>query len=244
MREVVSFDEGDGPSVVKRLDRERLIRVDVNLRGRDLVSWVEEAKQKVTKNAHLPTGYRIEWGGQFENFERASARLALVIPAVIAVILGMLLLMFRSLRPALAVFVLVPFAATGGLIGLLARNMPFSLPAAVGFIALGGVSVLNGVVIATATRGALREGAPLEQAVTTGASKSMRAVLTTAAVAGLGFLPMALSSSAGSEVQRPLATVVIVGVFFSTALTLLVFPGLMTSLLRGFSEAPPASDDT
>lgn len=237
MREIVSFEEGDGPSVVKRLNRERLIRVDVNLRGRDLVSWVEEARAKVNQAATLPTGYRIEWGGQFENFERASARLALVVPAVVAVIVGMLFWMFRSLRPALAVFLLVPFATTGGMIGLLARGMPFSLPAAVGFIALGGVSVLNGVVIATATRRAMLEGLAIESAVARGASQSIRAVLTTAAVAGLGFLPMALSTSAGSEVQRPLATVVIVGIFFSTGLTLLVLPGLLATLLRGWKES-------
>ena len=232
MREVVAFEEGDGPAVVKRLDRERLIRVDVNLRGRDLVSWVEEARAKVASAVTLPSGYRLEWGGQFENFERASARLALVVPAVVAVILGMLFLMFRSLRPAFAVFLLVPFATTGGMLGLLMRGLPFSLPAAIGFIALGGVSVLNGVVIATATRAALLEGAPLDTAVATGTARSIRAVLTTGAVAGLGFLPMALSTSAGSEVQRPLATVVIVGIFFSTALTLFVFQGILAMFLK------------
>ncbi|MBX3191584.1 MAG: efflux RND transporter permease subunit [Labilithrix sp.] len=242
MREVVTFEEGDGPSVVKRLNRERIIRVDVNLRGRDLVSFVDEARRKVGSAAHLPSGYRIEWGGQFENFERASARLALVIPAVVAVILGMLFLMFRSFRPAFAVFLLVPFAATGGMLGLLARGMPFSLPAAVGFIALGGVSVLNGVVIATATRRAMLEGLSLDAAVAHGTVHSIRAVLTTAAVAGLGFLPMALSTSAGSEVQRPLATVVIVGIFFSTALTLLVLPGLLSTLLKGWAIETPDED--
>jgi cobalt-zinc-cadmium resistance protein CzcA len=243
LAEIVSFDEGDGPAVVKRLDRERLIRVDANLRGRDLVSWVEEAKAKVAKAANLPSGYRVEWGGQFENFERASARLALVIPAVVAVILGMLFWMFRSLRPAFAVFLLVPFAATGGMLGLLARGMPFSLPAAVGFIALGGVSVLNGVVITTATRQAMLDGLSLDAAVARGSVRSIRAVLTTAAVAGLGFLPMALATSAGSEVQRPLATVVIVGIFFSTILTLFVLPGLLATLLRGWSLAKAEEDD-
>ncbi len=231
LREVVALKEADEPSVVKRLNRERLIRVDVNLRGRDLVSWVQEARNIVERSLKLSSGYRVEWGGQFENFERASARLALVIPAVIGVILGMLFWMFRSMRSSLAVFVLVPFAATGGMIGLLVRGMPFSLPAAVGFIALGGVSVLNGVVIATATNRAMQEGLTLERAVSVGTARSIRAVLTTAAVAGLGFCPMALSTSAGSEVQRPLATVVIVGIFFSTALTLLVFPGILARLL-------------
>jgi cobalt-zinc-cadmium resistance protein CzcA len=239
MREVVSFEEGDGPSVVKRLNRERLIRVDVNLRGRDLVSWVEEAKRKVGEKAKLPTGYRLEWGGQFENFERASKRLALVVPAVVAVIFGMLFLMFKSLRPATAVFLLVPLAATGGMLGLLGRGMPFSLPAAVGFIALGGVSVLNGVVIATAVEQERKKGSGLEVAVARGAAHSIRAVLTTAAVAGLGFLPMALSTSAGSEVQRPLATVVIVGIFLSTGLTLLVLPGLLFVAYKGEPAAEP-----
>jgi cobalt-zinc-cadmium resistance protein CzcA len=239
MREVVTFEEGDGPSVVKRLNRERLIRVDVNLRGRDLVSWVEEAKRKVGEKAKLPTGYRLEWGGQFENFERASKRLALVVPAVVAVIFGMLFLMFKSLRPATAVFLLVPLAATGGMLGLLGRGMPFSLPAAVGFIALGGVSVLNGVVIATAIEQERKKGLALEEAVARGAAHSIRAVLTTAAVAGLGFLPMALSTSAGSEVQRPLATVVIVGIFLSTGLTLLVLPGLLFVAYKGEPAAEP-----
>ncbi len=243
MREVVTFEEADGPSVVKRLDRERLIRVDVNLRGRDLVSWVEEARAKVGRDAVMPAGYRIEWGGQFENFERASARLALVVPAVVAVILGMLFWMFRSLKPAFAVFLLVPFATTGGMIGLLARGMPFSLPAAVGFIALGGVSVLNGVVITSATRREMLTGMALEGAVAKGTARSLRAVLTTAAVAGLGFLPMALSSSAGSEVQRPLATVVIVGIFLSAALTLVVLPGLLATLLRGWGTKVADADE-
>jgi cobalt-zinc-cadmium resistance protein CzcA len=243
MREVLTFAEGDGPSVVKRLNRERIIRVDVNLRGRDLVSWVDEAQKKVSAKAKVPTGYRIAWGGQFENFERASKRLALVVPAVVVVIFGMLFWMFGSGRTAFAVFLLVPFAATGGMLGLLVRGMPFSLPAAIGFIALGGVSVLNGVVMATSAKRALEGGAPLTTAVATGAAKSIRAVLTTAAVAGLGFLPMALSSSAGSEVQRPLATVVIVGIFFSTALTLLVLPGLLSLSLRPNDPHEPSQDD-
>ncbi|HMZ31645.1 MAG TPA: efflux RND transporter permease subunit [Methanoregulaceae archaeon] len=160
-------------------------------------------------------------------------------PAVVAVIFGMLFLMFKSLRPATAVFLLVPLAATGGMLGLLGRGMPFSLPAAVGFIALGGVSVLNGVVIATAIEQERKKGLALEEAVARGAAHSIRAVLTTAAVAGLGFLPMALSTSAGSEVQRPLATVVIVGIFLSTGLTLLVLPGLLFVAYKGEPAAEP-----
>lgn len=235
MRDVVRLEEGDGPAVVKRLDRERLIRIDVNLRGRDLVSWVEEAKQKVARDVQLDSGYRIEWGGQFENYERASKRLALVIPAVVVIIIGMLFWMFKSARPALAVFSVVPLAASGGMIGLLLRGLPFSLPAAVGFIALGGVSVLNGVVISSTAKARMMAGDDADHAVAYGAAHSVRAVLTTAAVAALGFFPMALSTSAGSEVQRPLATVVIVGMVFGTVLTLAVFPGILATALKGWN---------
>jgi cobalt-zinc-cadmium resistance protein CzcA len=216
-----------------------LIRIDVNLRGRDLVSWVEEAKRKVTKDVPMGSGFRIEWGGQFENYERASKRLALVIPAVMAIIIGMLFWMFRSARPALAVFSVVPLAASGGMLGLLIRGLPFSLPAAVGFIALGGVSVLNGVVMSSSAKERMEAGESADRAVAYGAIHSVRAVLTTAAVAALGFLPMAMSTSAGSEVQRPLATVVIVGIVFGTVLTLAVFPGVLAVALRGWVPAPP-----
>lgn len=243
MHDVVRLEEGDGPAVVKRLNRERLIRIDVNLRGRDLVSWVEEAKQKVRKDVPLDSGYRIEWGGQFENYERASKRLALVIPAVMAIIIGMLFWMFKSARPALAVFSVVPLAASGGMMGLVLRGLPFSLPAAVGFIALGGVSVLNGVVISNTAKARMAEGEDAERAVVYGAVHSVRAVLTTAAVAALGFLPMALSTSAGSEVQRPLATVVIVGIVFGTVLTLAVFPGVLATALKGWNLTEPSDEE-
>ncbi|HEU4407096.1 MAG TPA: CusA/CzcA family heavy metal efflux RND transporter [Polyangiaceae bacterium] len=247
LHEVMALEEGDGPAVVRRENRERLLRIDVNLRGRDLLSWVGEAKRAVAADVPLKSGYRVEWGGQFENFERASARLAVVVPAVVGIILGMLFGMFKNARFALAVFAMVPFAATGGMLGLLARGLPFSLPAAVGFIALGGLSVLNGVVIANEVRRRRVEGASLADAIEGGALHSTRAVLTTGAVAALGFLPMALSQGAGAEVQRPLATVVIVGIGLSTALTLLLLPGALAVALRGWAPAPagnvgPASD--
>src|SRR5690554_5168837 len=146
LREVVHLSEGDGPTAVRRQNRKRAVRVDVNLRGRDLVSWVTEARAAVEKAVPMPTGYKLEWGGQFENFERAQARLAIVVPVAVAIIFGMLLWMFQNLRFAVAVFVLVPLSLIGGMIGLMLRGMPFSLPAAVGFIALGGIGVLNGVV--------------------------------------------------------------------------------------------------
>ena len=245
LREVVILSEGDGPSAVRRQDRERTVRIDVNLRGRDLVSWVAEARALVAKEFPMKSGYRVEWGGQFENFERAKKRLTLVVPAAIAIIFGMLLLMFQRLRFAASVFVIVPFALTGGMMGLLLRGLTFSLSAAVGFIALGGIAVLNGVVIATEVRRNLEErGLELDEAIARGTTTVVRAVLCTAAVAALGFLPMAYATTAGAEVQRPLATVVIVGILFGTLLTLLVFPGILRVMLRGYEVArEPDADD-
>lgn len=220
LREVVRLSEGDGPVAVRRQDCERTARIDVNLRGRDLVSWVAEARAAVAADVPLPTGYTLTWGGQFENFARAQKRLMIVVPVAVGIILAMLLWMFRNLRFAISVFPTVPFALTGGMIGLMLRGQSFSLPAAVGFIALGGIAVLNGVVIASEVRALLEEGASLDDAITSGTTTSTRAVLTTAAVAALGFLPMAVATSAGAEVQRPLATVVIVGIVFGTFVTL------------------------
>lgn len=242
LREVMTFDESDGPVVVRRVDRQRTVRIDVNLRGRDLSSWVDEARRVIAAETPMPPEYRVEWGGQFENFERAKKRLTYVLPVSIAIIFGMLLAMFRNVRLALAVFVTVPFALTGGMLGLLVRSYTFSLPAAVGFIALGGVAVLNGVVMAAEVRARLDAGEPLNEAIVTGGSHVVRAVLTTAAAAAFGFLPMAIASSAGAEVQRPLATVVIFGIVYGTLVTLLVLPGIMAVLLRGYRPSP-ANDD-
>jgi len=244
LREVVRLTEGDGTSSIRRQDRERTVRVDVNLRGRDLVSWVAEAKRAVEKDIPLTSGYRLAWGGQFENFERAQKRLALLVPAVVVIIFGMLLWMFQNVRLAIAVFMMVPLSLVGGMLGLIARGMPFSLSAAVGFIALGGVAVLNGVVIASEVGRRLTEGETLDQAVTRGATAVVRAVLTTAAVAALGFLPMALATTAGAEVQRPLATVVIFGMFFGTITTLAVLPGVLRISLTGQRLDAHAADAT
>src|SRR6185295_12732452 len=197
LREVATLSEGDGPVAIRRQNRERAVRVDVNLRGRDLVSWVAEAQQKVKENVRLPADYRIEWGGQFENFERASARLTVVVPIVIGIIFGMLVWMFGNLRFAVAVFALVPLSLVGGMAGLLMRGLPFSLPAAVGFIALGGIGVLNGVVLANEVQRRLRQGESQDVAIVRGFTGVVRAVLTTATVAALGFLPMAVASGAG-----------------------------------------------
>ena len=229
---ITHLSEGDGVASVRHKNRERALRVDVNLRGRDLVSWVDEAQRVMAERISTPNGYRIEWGGQFENFERASARLKIVIPVVVAIIFGMLLTMFQNIRTTFAVLALVPLSLTGGMIGLLLRGMPFSLPAAVGFIALGGIGVLNGLVMATEVRQRLDAGDSLSVAVTQGCGSVCRAVLTTTAVAALGFLPMMLATGAGAEVQQPLATVVVAGMGFGTILTLFVLPGILSLMLR------------
>ncbi len=247
LSELGTLEDADGAATVRREGFQRTVRVEVNLRGRDLVSWVDEAKAAVAKDVPFPSGYAVTWGGQFENFERARGRLAIVVPVALGLILAMLLLAFGSSRLALAVFTLVPLALIGGVVGLVVRGMSFSLPAAVGFIALAGVAVLNGVVMTTAVKEAMVRGLALKEAVREGAVDTLRAVLTTAAVAALGFLPMALSTGAGSEVQRPLATVVIFGIAGATVLMLAVFPGVLTLVLKGWrpelvDEAPPPAE--
>jgi heavy metal efflux system protein len=243
LREVVELAENEGPTAIRRENRMRAIRVDVNLRGRDLVSWVTDARGKVEANVALPTGYRAEWGGQFENFARAQARLAIVLPIVIGLIFGMLLGMFQNVRLAVAVFALVPLSLAGGMLGLTLRGMPFSLPAAVGFIALGGIAVLNGVVMASEVRQRLDARVSLDEAITGGCAHVLRAVLTTAVVAALGFLPMATATSAGAEVQQPLATAVVIGMLISTLLTLLVLPGVLRLCLKGYRPPEPTPEE-
>lgn len=243
LSELGKLEDTEGPATVRRENFSRTVRVEVNLRGRDLVSWVEEARAVAERDLALPGGYTLTWGGQFENFERAQARLAIVVPLALLIIFSMLVLTFGSVRLAAAVFSLVPLALIGGVVGLVARDMTFSLPAAVGFIALAGVAVLNGIVMATDVRRLILEGIALEQAVVKGASHTLRAVLTTAAVAALGFAPMALSTGAGSEVQRPLATAVIFGIVGATALMLVVFPGILQLMLQGWSPEKTVTID-
>ncbi|MCC6750719.1 MAG: efflux RND transporter permease subunit [Deltaproteobacteria bacterium] len=241
--EVARLEETDGPAQVRRENLERTVRVEVNLRGRDLVSWVREAQTTLAREAPLPSGYRVTWGGQFENFDRASRRLAGVSVIAALIIFGMLVVIFGNVRYALAVFGLVPLALAGGVLGLGVRGMTFSIPAAVGFIALGGIAVLNGVVTASAVRERIAAGASLAEGVALGARDTLRAVITTAAVAALGFLPMASSTGAGSEVQRPLATVVIFGIAFSLLLSVTVFPGVLRIFLETRDARPTASAD-
>ncbi len=233
LSEVAMIEETEGPTQIRREALTRTVRVEVNLRGRDLVSWVDEARAKVQADVSLPTGYEVTWGGQFENFERAKKRLGMVVPMALAIIFAMLLWMFGNPRYATAVFAVVPIALVGGILGLVGRGLSFSIPAAVGFIALAGVSVLNGVVMADDVKRRIEHGRSVDVAIMEGATHTMRAVLTTGAVAAFGFLPMALATGAGAEVQRPLATVVISGILFSTLLTLFFLPGVLEIALRG-----------
>jgi cobalt-zinc-cadmium resistance protein CzcA len=214
-----------GPAQVSRENIHRRITVEVNVRGRDLAGFIADARAAVESKVKLPPGYSIEWGGQFENLQRASARLGIVVPLALFLIFVLLYTTFNSARLALLIFVNVPIAATGGVLALAARDMPFSISAAIGFIALFGVAVLNGVVLVSTIHQMGSRMAPTEAAFR-GAEIRLRPVLMTALVASLGFLPMALSTGAGAEVQRPLATVVIGGLVTSTLLTLLVMPAI------------------
>jgi cobalt-zinc-cadmium resistance protein CzcA len=216
----------EGPAQVSRERISRRLVVECNVRGRDIGSFVDEAQRALAANAPLPPGYYYEWGGQFENLRAARARLAVAVPATLVLIFLILFVTFNAAKPAILIFLNVPIAATGGIIALALRGMPFSISAGIGFIALFGVAVLNGVVLMTYVLQMHREGLNGPQAARRAAEIRLRPVLMTALVASLGFVPMALSTSPGAEVQRPLATVVIGGLVTSTALTLLVLPTL------------------
>lgn len=224
--QLARIETTEGPAQISRTRIQRRISVESNVRGRDLGSFVLAAQQAVAQKVSLPPGYSVEWGGQFENLKRASGRLALVVPVALFLIFVLLYTTFNSARPALLIFLNVPMAVTGGVFALALRGMPFSISAAVGFIAVSGVAVLNGVVLISYINRLRQEGEPLEQAVVDGATTRLRPVLMTALVASFGFIPMALSTSAGAEVQQPLATVVIGGLVTSTLLTLFVLPAL------------------
>lgn len=216
----------DGPAVVSRENAQRRVTIQVNVRDRDLASFVTEARDRVREDANLPTGYFVTWGGQFENLEAASERLAVAVPMALTLIFLLLYTMFGSARTATLVYVNVPISAIGGVLALWARDMPFSISAAIGFIALSGIAVLNGVVLVSYIRELQAAGCSRIDAATRGASLRLRAILMTAMTDGLGFLPMALSSSAGAEVQQPLATVILGGLATSTLLTLFVLPAV------------------
>ncbi len=226
LREVATLTQEYGPNQIGRENGKRNIVVTANVRNRDLGSFVAEARENIATQVKLPTGYWLTYGGTFEQLASAKARLALVVPVALLLIIGLLFMAFGSGRDALLVFSGVPLALTGGVLALWLRGIPLSITAGVGFIALSGVAVLNGVVMVSFIKTLIQQGMPLAQAVRQGALTRLRPVLMTALVASLGFVPMALNTGAGSEVQRPLATVVIGGIISSTILTLLVLPAL------------------
>ncbi|MDR7268189.1 cobalt-zinc-cadmium resistance protein CzcA [Pelomonas saccharophila] len=222
--EVARFEQSPGPNQVSRENGKRRIVVTANVRGRDIGSFVAEAQAALQAKVRVPTGYWTSWGGTFEQLQSATERLKLVVPLALALVFALLFAMFGNLRDGLIVFTGVPFALTGGIVALWLRGIPLSISAGVGFIALSGVAVLNGLVMIAFIRSLRDGGSTVEDAVREGALSRLRPVLMTALVASLGFVPMALATGTGAEVQRPLATVVIGGILSSTALTLLVLP--------------------
>ena len=234
----------EGPAEISHENGSRLIIIEGNVRGRDIGGFVADVRALFDGGGlELPPGYRVEFGGQFENLERATKRLTLVVPLSLLLIFLLLFATFNSLRQAALVFTGIPLATVGGVFALLLRGMPFSISAGVGFIALFGVAVLNGVVMVSYINELRLQGRPLDVAVREGGITRLRPVLMTALVASLGFVPMALSSGAGAEVQRPLATVVIGGLVTSTLLTLLVLPLLYLMFERRKEAAPASAED-
>lgn len=214
----------DGPSQINRSNIRRRIQIAANVRGRDLGGFVKDVQEAVSKNVPLSNGYYLEWGGEFQNLQDATKRLAIAVPISLLLIFVLLYTTFSEVRATLLIFINVPIAASGGIIALALRGMPFSISAGIGFIAVSGIAVLNGVVLVSYLQRLRQEGKSAEEAVRDAALTRLRPVLTTALVASFGFIPMALATSAGAEVQRPLATVVIGGLVTSTALTLFVLP--------------------
>ncbi|MBI4326114.1 MAG: efflux RND transporter permease subunit, partial [Chloroflexi bacterium] len=232
LNKVAQVVETEGPSTINREWGRRRITVQCNVRGRDVGRFVAEAQRKIADQVKLPEGYSIEWGGQFETMQRANAKLRFVVPMALGLIFVLLYFSLKSLRDVLIVATGIPLGAVGGVLALWAREMPFTVSAAVGFIALSGVAILNGLVLVTFIKQKLEAGKPLEQAVREGCLVRLRPVLMTALVAAVGFIPMAVNVGVGGEVQRPLATVVIGGIVTNTLLTLVVLPALYSLLGR------------
>ena len=224
--EVANLEIAQGPNQVSRENGKRRVVVTANVRGRDLGSFVSDAETRIAEKVQIPSGYWITWGGQFEQLISAAERLRIIVPIAFGLILVLLYTMFGNFRDGLLMFTGVPFALSGGVWALWLRDIPLSISAGVGFIALSGVAVLNGLVMLAFIRDLRKKGLALDDAIQTGTLTRLRPVLMTALVAAIGFIPMALATSTGAEVQRPLATVVIGGILSSTALTLLVLPVL------------------
>ncbi|MBB2202300.1 efflux RND transporter permease subunit [Gluconacetobacter tumulisoli] len=233
LSQVATISVADGPPRISRDRIQRRMIVQANVRGRDLGSYVAAAQAAVAAQVRLPPGYRITWEGQFRNLQSAMARLEIVVPIALALIFALLVVALGSVRLAVLVFVNLPIAATGGILALTARGLPFSISAGIGFIALFGVAILNGVVLVSYIQHLRRTGLDAARAAFDAAEERFRPVVATALVASLGFFPMAFSTSAGAEVERPLATVVIGGLVSSTLLTLLVLPSLYARMMRG-----------
>jgi cobalt-zinc-cadmium resistance protein CzcA len=226
LNQLASISVEEGPAQISRENIERRIMIETNVRGRDIASFVSAAQRAVAEQVKLPSGYTLEWGGQFKNLQEATSRLVIVVPLALFLIFVILYTTFNSARLAFLIFINVPIAATGGVLALWLRGLPFSISAAVGFIALFGVAVLNGVVLVSYINQMRMNGVSPSEAAVHGAEIRLRPVLMTALVASLGFIPMALGHGAGAEVQRPLATVVIGGLVTSTLLTLVMLPAI------------------
>lgn len=232
LNQVAKITEMEGPSTINREWSKRRITVQCNVRGRDVKSFVAEGREKIMAQVKLPEGYTIEWGGQFENMERANQRLMFVVPMALALIFVLLFFSLKTLREVFIVASGIPLGLVGGVLALWLRGLPFTVSSAIGFVALSGVAILNGLVLVTFIKQKLEAGTPVEKAVREGCLVRLRPVLMTALVAAVGFIPMAVNVGVGGEVQRPLATVVIGGIFTNTLLTLLVLPALYT-LFKG-----------
>ena len=235
---VATIEVDEGPAQVSRENIQRRLVVEANIRGRDLGSFVTEAQQVIRDRVSLPPGYYLEWSGQFKHLQEAARRLAVVVPITLLLIIAILSVIFGTIRPALLIFLNVPLALSGGILALWIRDLPLSISAVIGCVALFGIAVLNGVVLVSRIQRLEIGGLPTREAVAQGAMDRLRPVLMTALVASLGFLPMAVATSMGAEVQRPLATVVIGGLLTSTALTLFIIPALYGSVCR--SNKQPA----
>ncbi len=238
--EVATISIEKGPNQINRESGKRNVVVTANVEGRDLASFVSDAQASMNESLNLPSGYWLEYGGTFEQLQSASKRLSLVVPVTLLLIFGLLYSAFGSLRDSLIIFSGVPLALTGGVLALLLRDMPLSISAGVGFIALSGVAVLNGVVMLSFIKQLRSDGLSLFDAIHSGALQRLRPVLMTALVASLGFIPMALNSGTGSEVQKPLATVVVGGIISSTLLTLLILPALYKLVHSKFTKKAEA----
>jgi cobalt-zinc-cadmium resistance protein CzcA len=239
---LATLERDTGPVKIDREMGSRYSVVIANVTGRDLVGFVEEAKTAVASGVKLPMGYRISWGGQFENQQRAAARLTLVVPLALGVIFVILFTTFGSVRQALLVLSNIPFALVGGIVALWITGEYLSVPASVGFIALLGIAVLNGVVLVSYFNQLYAEGLSLVECVTQGAKRRLRPVLMTASITAFGLIPLLFATGPGSEIQRPLAIVVIGGLITATALTLILLPILYLRFAHAKADAPAATE--